>query len=47
VWLLDHSNIEVQVHTNAGIRILAEAGVLESPLLPGFHAAVSALVAGS
>ncbi len=47
VWLLEHLNIEVQVHTNAGIRILGEAGVLESPLLPGFSAVVTALIAGS
>jgi Uma2 family endonuclease len=47
VWLLDHLNIEVQVHTNAGIRILGEPGVLESPLLPGFSAVVTALIAGS
>jgi len=47
VWLFDHSNIEVQVHTNAGIRILGQTGVLESPLLPGFSAAVSALIAES
>jgi Uma2 family endonuclease len=36
VWLLDHSNGEIQVITTAGIRILAGSDVLESPLLPGF-----------
>ena len=44
VWLLDHANAEVLVHTNAGIRVLQGSDVLESPLLPGFSAAVADLV---
>lgn len=47
VWLLDHANLEMQVHTNAGIRVLGEPAILESPLLPGFSARVTALIAGS
>ena len=41
VWLLDHANGEFFVHTKAGIRLLLGNDVLESPLLPGFAAAVS------
>jgi Uma2 family endonuclease len=44
VWLLDHANDEVLVHTNTGIRVLQGTDVLESPLLPGFSAAVADLV---
>jgi Uma2 family endonuclease len=44
VWLLDHSNAEVLVHTNAGIRVLQGSDILETPLLPGFSAAVVDLV---
>lgn len=44
VWLLDHANGEVLVHTSAGIRVLQGTDVLESPLLPGFSAAVADLV---
>ena len=46
VWLLDHANGEFFVHTKAGIRMLQGTDVLESPLLPGFAAAVSELLAG-
>jgi len=44
VWLLDHANGEILVHTGNGIRVLQEKDVLESPLLPGFSAAVTDLV---
>jgi Uma2 family endonuclease len=44
VWLLDHANGEVQVHTAAGIRVLQGAEVLESPLLPGFGVRVDELL---
>jgi Uma2 family endonuclease len=45
VWLVDHSNGEVQLHTAAGIRVLQATDVLESPLLPAFSVAVASLVA--
>jgi Uma2 family endonuclease len=44
VWLLDHANGELLVHTRGGIRVLQGTDVLESPLLPGFSAAVADLV---
>ncbi len=44
VWLLDHANGEMLVHTNAGIRVLGATDVLDSPVLPGFRAAVADLV---
>jgi Uma2 family endonuclease len=44
VWLLDHANGEILVHTGGGIRVLQEKDVLESPSLPGFSAAVADLV---
>ena len=44
VWLLDHSNGEAMVHTNAGIHVLQETDILETPLLPRFSAAVADLV---
>jgi Uma2 family endonuclease len=44
VWLLDHANGEILVHTGAGIRVLQGTDILESPLLPGFTAAVADLV---
>ena len=44
VWLLDHANGEVLVHTGKGIRVLQGADVLESVLLPGFALAVADLV---
>jgi Uma2 family endonuclease len=46
VWLLDSENLELQVRTKAGIRILDAGDVLETPLLPGFSAGVSMLLAG-
>ena len=46
VWQLDHENGEVFVQTNSGIRLLRGEDILESPLLPGFSAAVSGLLAG-
>ena len=44
VWLLDHANTEVLVHTVAAIRVLQGTDVLESPLLPGFAVAVAGLL---
>ena len=44
VWLLDHANGEVLVHTNTGIRMLQGTDILESGLLPGFSVAVTELV---
>ena len=46
VWQLDHENGEIFVQTNAGIRLLRGEAALETPLLPGFSATVSALLAG-
>jgi Uma2 family endonuclease len=46
VWILDHENAEVFVHTKAGIRLLVGNDALESPLLPGFAASVNDLLAG-
>ena len=43
VWLFDHANREVQVHTRGGIRVLQGMDILETPLLPGFRVAVSEL----
>jgi Uma2 family endonuclease len=47
VWIMDHFNIEVEVHTNTGIRLLHEVDPVESPLLPGFTAKVADLIACS
>lgn len=44
VWLPDHRNAEVMVHTSNAIRMLQGSDVLESPLLAGFSAAVADLV---
>ena len=44
VWLLDHDNAEVHVHSATGIRVLQGTDVLESALLPGFSASVAELV---
>ena len=44
VWLLDHSNGEIVIHTATGMRLLQEADQLESPLLPGFSVAVADLL---
>ena len=47
VWQLDHENREIFVQTDSGIRLLrGSTAVLESPLLPGFSASVTALLAG-
>jgi Uma2 family endonuclease len=46
VWILDHENGEVFVHTSNGIRLLVGNDGLESPLLPGFAASVNDLLAG-
>ena len=46
VWQLDHENGELFVQTDSGIRLLRAGAVLDSPLLPGFSAAVSTLLAG-
>ncbi len=46
VWILDHVNGEVFVHSNAGIRLLQTGATLTSPLLPGFEAAIDDLFAG-
>jgi Uma2 family endonuclease len=45
VWLVDHSNGEVQLHTAAGIRDLQAADELESPLLPAFSVVAASLAA--
>lgn len=45
VWLLDYANSELQVHTATGIRLIETNGFLETPLLPGFRAAVTDLLA--
>ena len=44
VWLLDHTNCEMLIHADAGIRVLQGTDVVESPLLPGFSAAVADLL---
>ena len=46
VWILDHVNAELFVHSHAGIRLLLETDVLASPLLPGFAAQVAELFGG-
>ena len=46
VWILDDTNTEVSVHTNAGVRLLTAAETLASPLLPGFAVTVAELFAG-
>jgi Uma2 family endonuclease len=46
VWLLDHANGEVVVHTQANVRILAERESVETPLLPGFSLPVADLFVG-
>jgi Uma2 family endonuclease len=44
VWILDHENGELFVHSKAGIRLLTGADKLASDLLPGFNAPVSELL---
>ena len=46
VWLVDHANAEVVVHTNSGMRLVSGTDVLESSLLPGFGIAAAELFAG-
>ncbi len=47
VWVLDSENTEIFIQTQTGIRLLRGGdAVLETPLLPGFSAAVSKLLAG-
>jgi len=45
VWLVDHANGEVLVHTNAGIVVRQGADPVSSPLLPGFAVSVTELLA--
>jgi Uma2 family endonuclease len=47
VWLVDHANEEVVVHTKPGMRLFSGSDVLESPLLPGFGVAVADLFAAA
>jgi Uma2 family endonuclease len=44
VWTLDPANSELEIRTIAGVRLLQESDVLESPLLPGFTARVGDLI---
>lgn len=44
VWLVDHSNFEVMVHTGNGIRVLGATDRIETPLLPGFSVEVNSLL---
>ena len=44
VWLIDHENAEVLVHSASGPRVLQGEDALESGLLPGFRVAVADLV---
>ena len=44
VWLLDADKGDVEVHTLNAIRLLQGGQLLESPLLPGFSAAVRELL---
>ena len=44
VWLLDHKNAEILVHTSTGIQVMHGSDILVSPLLPGFSTAVAELV---
>jgi Uma2 family endonuclease len=47
VWVLDHENQEIFIQTDDGIRLLrGTEAVLETPLLPGFSAPISKLLAG-
>ena len=44
VWLLDHANAEVMVHTSGGIRVLQGDDFLDSPLLPDFSVSIGDLI---
>ena len=46
VWILDHENGEIFLHTAGQIRLLPAADTLETTLLPGFKAPVRELLAG-
>jgi len=46
VWQFDYENGEVFIQTPTGIRLLRVVDTLETPVLPGFSAAVSDLLAG-
>ncbi len=46
VWVLDPENGEVQVRTQSGIRLLEGSAALDTPLLPGFSAPATELLAG-
>ncbi len=46
VWQFDYDNSELFIQTPSGIRLLRTADTLETEVLPGFSAAVSALLAG-
>ncbi len=43
LWILDHVNGELFVHSGAGIRMLLGGDKLQSVLLPGFEAVVGDL----
>ncbi len=45
VWQIDYENALVVIQTNDGIRLLRGEAALETPLLPGFSAALSTLLA--
>ena len=45
VWLIDYDNAEIFIQTNDGIHLLRGETALESPLLPGFSAALFNLLA--
>ena len=47
VWLIDYENGEIFIQTNDGIRLLRGEAALETPLLPGFSAALSTLLVAS
>lgn len=46
VWLLDEVNGELQVRTEADIRLLRSGDILDSPLLPRFVVKVGDLLSG-
>jgi Uma2 family endonuclease len=46
VWVLDRENHEIFIQTDESIRLLRGDVVLETPLLPGFSAPMSKILAG-
>jgi Uma2 family endonuclease len=46
VWVVDHINGELFVHSKTGIRLLQAGDVLESELLPGFSVPAAEIFAG-